>query len=44
VVSAFSAVHLVNYILKSNPIKLTNQIEKAEDIMLMAKSQLTPLL
>jgi hypothetical protein len=33
VVSAFSAVHLVNSILKSNPIKLTNQIEHADDIM-----------
>jgi hypothetical protein len=33
VVSAFSAVHLVNSILKSNPIKLTHQIEHAHDIM-----------
>jgi len=33
----FSAVHLVNYILKSNPIKLTNQIEHADDIMFEGK-------
>jgi hypothetical protein len=37
VVSAFSAVHLVNSILKSNPIKLTNQIEHADDIMFEGK-------
>ena len=36
-VSAFSAVHLVNSILKSNQIKLTNQIEHADDIMLEGK-------
>ena len=36
-VSAFSAVHLVNSILKSNQIKLTNQIERPDDIMFEGK-------
>ena len=36
-VSAFSAVHLVNSILKSNQIKLTNQIEHADDIIFEGK-------
>ena len=36
-VSAFSAVHLINSILKSHQIKLTNQIELADDIMFEGK-------
>jgi hypothetical protein len=37
VISAFSAVHLVNSILKPNQIKLTNKIEHADDIIFEGK-------